>query len=94
VRSSAADWDTLTRVVAGEVVVAGSPGYDAVHKPAMARFRDLRRGHPQVPRASGCLGGDRVRTARHNGASRTGGQFQTGLATQGPSGSGPVPARR
>jgi hypothetical protein len=78
----------------GEVVVPGLPGYDAVHKPAMARGRDLRRGQRQVPKASGCLGGDRVRTARHNGASRTGGQFHTGLATQGPSGSGPGPARR
>ena len=41
-RSSAADWDTLTRLVAGEVVVPGSPGYDTVRKPAMARFHDVR----------------------------------------------------
>ena len=40
--SSAVDWDTLTRLVAGEVVVPGSPGYDAVRKPAMARFHDVR----------------------------------------------------
>jgi hypothetical protein len=42
VTSSAVDWDTLTRLVAGEVVVPGSPGYDAVRKPAMARFHDVR----------------------------------------------------
>src|SRR5215469_14169901 len=42
VTSSAADWDTLTRLVAGEVVVPGSPGYDAVRKPAMARFHNVR----------------------------------------------------
>jgi hypothetical protein len=36
------DWDTLTRLVAGDVVVAGSPGYDAVRTPAMARFHDVR----------------------------------------------------
>jgi FAD/FMN-containing dehydrogenase len=36
------DWATLTRLVAGEVVVPGSPGYDAVRKPAMARFHDVR----------------------------------------------------
>ena len=36
------DWDTLTRVVAGEVVVPGLPGYDAVRKPAMARFHDVK----------------------------------------------------
>jgi FAD/FMN-containing dehydrogenase len=29
-------------VVAGEVLVPGSPGYDAVRKPAMARFHDVR----------------------------------------------------
>ena len=40
--SSAEGWDTLTRLVAGEVVVPGSPGYDAVRKPAMARFHDVR----------------------------------------------------
>ena len=40
--SSAADWDALAGLVAGEVVVPGSPGYDAVRKPAMARFGDVR----------------------------------------------------
>lgn len=40
--SSAVDWDRLTRLVAGEVIVPGSPGYDAVRKPAMARFHDVR----------------------------------------------------
>src|SRR5215471_13261369 len=42
VTSSAVQWDTLTRLVAGEVVVPGSPGYDAVRKPAQARFHDVR----------------------------------------------------
>jgi FAD/FMN-containing dehydrogenase len=42
VTSSAMDWDRLTRLLAGEVVVPGSPGYDAVRKPAMARFHDVR----------------------------------------------------
>lgn len=39
--SSAKDWVTLARLVAGEVVVPGSPSYDAVCKPAMARFHDV-----------------------------------------------------
>jgi FAD/FMN-containing dehydrogenase len=42
VTSSAVDWHTLARLVAGEVVVPGSPGYDAVRQPAMARFHDVR----------------------------------------------------
>ena len=40
--SSAVDWHVLTRLVAGQVVVPGSPGYDAARKPAMARFHDVR----------------------------------------------------
>ena len=40
--SSGVDWDVLTGLVTGEVVGPGSPGYDAVRKPAMARFHDVR----------------------------------------------------
>jgi hypothetical protein len=36
-------------VVAGEVVVPGLPGYDAVHKPATARFREQSDRDLPVP---------------------------------------------
>jgi FAD/FMN-containing dehydrogenase len=42
VTDSGADWDALSGVVVGEVVVSGSPDYDAVRKPAMARFDAVR----------------------------------------------------
>lgn len=39
---SAADWNGLRSAVAGEVVLAGSDGYERGHKPPMARFWDIR----------------------------------------------------
>src|SRR5215207_4516621 len=39
---SAADWFELQETIAGEVVRPGAPEYDAVRKPAMFRFRDVR----------------------------------------------------
>lgn len=36
----ATDWTTLRRVISGEVLVDGSPGFDAVRRPAIARFHD------------------------------------------------------
>jgi len=93
VRSSAADWDTSTSVAAGEAVVPGSPGNGRVHKPAMVRAAASGAAIVRCRRpgdASAAIGFAR----RANGASRTGGQFHTGLATQGPSGPGPGPARR
>jgi hypothetical protein len=37
-------WDALQGVIAGEVVNPGSPGYDSVRRPAIARFREVRPG--------------------------------------------------
>jgi FAD/FMN-containing dehydrogenase len=42
VTDSRLDWDALSGVVVGEVVIPGSSGYDAVRKPAMARFEAVR----------------------------------------------------
>jgi FAD/FMN-containing dehydrogenase len=40
--SASTDWHALRRAIAGEVVLPDSPGYDAVRKPAIARFDDVR----------------------------------------------------
>jgi FAD/FMN-containing dehydrogenase len=40
--SRAPDWDALSRAIAGDVVLPGSPDYEAVRKPAIARFHDVR----------------------------------------------------
>jgi FAD/FMN-containing dehydrogenase len=37
-----ADWPALQRAIDGEVVLPGSADYEAVRKPVMARFEDLR----------------------------------------------------
>jgi FAD/FMN-containing dehydrogenase len=42
---AAADWGALQSAIAGEVVLADSPGYESVRKPAIARFHDVQ---PQV----------------------------------------------
>jgi FAD/FMN-containing dehydrogenase len=39
---TSADWYGLQDTIAGEVVLPGSPEYDAVRKPAMVRFHDVR----------------------------------------------------
>ena len=39
---SAADWSELQETIAGEVVLPDAPEYDAVRKPAMFRFHDVR----------------------------------------------------
>jgi FAD/FMN-containing dehydrogenase len=39
---SAPDWGGLQGAIAGEVVVPGSPGYEAARRPAIARFHDVR----------------------------------------------------
>ena len=39
---SAADWSELQESIAGEVVLPDAPEYDAVRKPAMFRFHDVR----------------------------------------------------
>jgi FAD/FMN-containing dehydrogenase len=36
------DWEGLQRAIAGSVVLPGSPDYDVVRKPAMARFENVR----------------------------------------------------
>jgi hypothetical protein len=38
----AADWRALDGAIAGEVVLPGSPDYEAARKPSIARFHDLR----------------------------------------------------
>jgi FAD/FMN-containing dehydrogenase len=35
------DWSALQSAIAGEVLLAGSPGYEAARKPAIARFHDI-----------------------------------------------------
>ena len=37
-----AEWDALQRAIDGEVVLPGSPEYESVRKPVMARFEHLR----------------------------------------------------
>ena len=37
-----ADWNALQGAIAGEVIVPGSPAYDEVRKPFLARFHDVR----------------------------------------------------
>jgi FAD/FMN-containing dehydrogenase len=37
-----ADWEALQGAIAGSVVLPGSPDYDMVRKPAMARFENVR----------------------------------------------------
>jgi FAD/FMN-containing dehydrogenase len=39
---SAADWRALAGVIAGQVILPGSPGYDEARRPAVARFWDAR----------------------------------------------------
>ena len=39
---SGADWDALQGAIAGEVVLPGSPAYDTVRLPPIARFHDIR----------------------------------------------------
>jgi FAD/FMN-containing dehydrogenase len=41
-RPSAADWAALQGMIAGEVVLPSSPGYDLARKPAIARFHAIR----------------------------------------------------
>jgi len=42
VARSTPDWPALQGAIAGEVVPADSPGYDAARKPAIANFEDVR----------------------------------------------------
>src|SRR5215207_6382815 len=37
----APDWLALQRAIEGDVVLAESPGYESVRKPAIARFHDV-----------------------------------------------------
>jgi FAD/FMN-containing dehydrogenase len=39
---AAPDWLALQRAIEGDVVLAESPGYESVRKPAIARFHDVR----------------------------------------------------
>jgi FAD/FMN-containing dehydrogenase len=36
------DWNALQRVIAGDVVLPGSPGYESARKPQLAQFDDVR----------------------------------------------------
>ena len=42
VTPTAADWQALQAAIAGGVILPGAPGYEAVRRPAMARFANLR----------------------------------------------------
>jgi hypothetical protein len=37
-----ADWEAFQRAIDGSVALPGSPDYDSVRKPAMARFENVR----------------------------------------------------
>jgi len=39
---TAADWQALQAAIAGQVILPGSPGYETVRAPAMARFENVR----------------------------------------------------
>jgi hypothetical protein len=39
---AAPDWLALQGAIEGDVVLADSPGYESVRKPAIARFHDVR----------------------------------------------------
>src|SRR5262245_6489703 len=39
-------WEALQGVIAGEVVLPGSPAYGKLPKPVNARFHDVRPGEP------------------------------------------------
>ena len=41
-RLSTADWTGLRRAIAGDVLVPGAAGYEAVRRPPIARFHDVR----------------------------------------------------
>jgi FAD/FMN-containing dehydrogenase len=36
------EWEALQRTIAGEVLLPGTPGYEAAYRPAIARFHDVR----------------------------------------------------
>jgi FAD/FMN-containing dehydrogenase len=77
---AAPDWGALQRAIAGEVVFPGSPDYELVRKPAIARFHDLR---PQVvvrPRTAADVS-ETISFARRSGlktATRSGGHCFAG----------------
>ncbi len=41
-KPSGADWAALQAAIAGDVILPGSPGYELVRKPAIARFHAVR----------------------------------------------------
>ncbi len=79
------DWASLGRVIAGEVALPESPGYEAARKPAIPRFHDVR---PAVVRCAGPADvAETISLARRSGlpvAVRSGGHcFAGGSSTTG-----------
>lgn len=80
---TAAGWEALADTLAGDVVLPGSPGYDAARKPAMALFHDVR---PQavVRCATAADVGETLAYARRSGlptAIRSGGHCFAGRSS-------------
>jgi FAD/FMN-containing dehydrogenase len=77
------DWRVLREEIAGDVVLPGSPAYDAARRPALARFRDV---HPRavVRCATAADVAETIAFARRAGiaiAVRSGGHCFAGLSS-------------
>jgi FAD/FMN-containing dehydrogenase len=77
------DWRVLREEIAGDVVLPGSPAYDAARRPALARFRDV---HPRavVRCANAADVAETIAFARRAGiaiAVRSGGHCFAGLSS-------------
>src|ERR671923_1191637 len=81
----APDWSALQDAIEGEVVLPGSPDYESVRKPAIARFHDVR---PQVVVLCGTPAdvSEAISLARRTGletAIRSGGHCFAGRSSTG-----------
>src|SRR4029453_13983108 len=79
-----ADWRALQRGIDGDVVLPGSPGYESVRKPLMARFEHLRPAAvvlcatpADVAATIAVAGGLRLRTAVRSGGHSIAGRSAT-----------------
>src|SRR4029453_16505703 len=79
-----ADWRALQRAIDGDVVLPGSPGYESVRKPLMARFEHLRPAAvvlcatpADVAATIAVAGGLRLRTAVRSGGHSIAGRSAT-----------------
>jgi FAD/FMN-containing dehydrogenase len=84
--TTAAPWDELQGAIAGEVVPLGSPGYESLRRPAIARFHDTRPEAVVLCRSAADVG-EAISLARRSGlraAVRSGGHdFEGRSSTDG-----------